>query len=66
MKQCRKAFSLIELSLVILIIGILIAGVTNGSRMIVAYKNSVAANHTNNSVASGVKGLAFWYETTRL
>ncbi len=34
----KKAFSLIELSIVILIIGILVAGVTQSSRLVLAMK----------------------------
>ena len=39
-----KAFSLIELSIVVLIIGILIAGVTQGSRLVRQSRLSTAQN----------------------
>ncbi len=60
----HSAFSLIELSVVILIIGILIAGVTQGSRLIAAFRLQTAINLTNNSPVSGINNLVSWYETT--
>ena len=59
-----KAFSLIELSIVILIIGILVAGVTQSSRLIREFKLTTAKNLTRNSPVSSIKGLYFWFETT--
>jgi prepilin-type N-terminal cleavage/methylation domain-containing protein len=62
----KKAFSLIELSIVILIIGILVAGVTQGSRLIAQFKLSNARNQTSGSPVSSIQGLSFWLETTSI
>lgn len=59
----KYAFSLIELSVVIIIIGILAAGVTIGSRLIMSYKLSTAQRLTNNSPIGSTLGLVGWYET---
>lgn len=47
----KKAFSLIELSIVILIIGIIVAGVTQGLRLINAFRLSSAKSLTNRNRA---------------
>ncbi len=60
----KKAFSLIELSVVILIIGILIAGVTQSSRLIKEFKLSGARNLTESSPVNSIKDLALWLDTT--
>lgn len=59
-----SAFSLIELSIVILIIGILIAGVTQGSSLILQSKLTSAAELTKNSSISSMPNLTLWLETT--
>jgi prepilin-type N-terminal cleavage/methylation domain-containing protein len=64
MKNNKKAFSLIELSVVILIIGILVAGVTQSSRLIYQFKLSSARNLTTGSAVSSIKGLSFWLDAT--
>jgi prepilin-type N-terminal cleavage/methylation domain-containing protein len=58
-----KAFSLIELSIVILIIGILVAGVTSSSRLIKRMKLITAQNLTRNSPVSSIKDLSIWIES---
>jgi prepilin-type N-terminal cleavage/methylation domain-containing protein len=60
----KKAFSLIELSIVILIIGILVAGVTQSSRLTAQFRLQTARNLTINSPLSSIKGLTTWYETS--
>jgi len=60
----KKAFSLIELSVVILIIGILVAGVTQSSRLVRQMRLSSARSITNSSSVSTIKDLAIWYDTT--
>jgi prepilin-type N-terminal cleavage/methylation domain-containing protein len=60
----KTAFSLIELSIVILIIGILVAGVTQGSRLIKAFKLSNARTLTNSSPVHSIKDLVFWLDAT--
>lgn len=57
-----KAFSLIELSIVILIIGILVAGVTQSSRLISQFKLSSARNISISSPVSSIKDLALWLD----
>jgi len=59
-----NAFSLIELSIVILIIGILIAGVTKGSSLIKKAQLKTAQNLTTSSPVAGIKDLALWFETS--
>jgi prepilin-type N-terminal cleavage/methylation domain-containing protein len=59
-----RAFSLIELSIVILIIGILIAGVTQGSRILSQAKLNNARTLTKSAPVSSIKNLAFWVEAT--
>ena len=59
-----KAFSLIELSIVILIIGILVAGVTSSSRLITRMKLITAQNLTRNSPIYSIKDLSVWWETS--
>ena len=60
----KSAFSLIELSIVILIVGILVAGVTQGSRLIKSFKLSNARTLTNSSPVHSIKGLSMWLDAT--
>ncbi|MDX2083526.1 MAG: LamG-like jellyroll fold domain-containing protein [Rickettsiales bacterium] len=60
----NKAFSLIELSIVILIIGILIAGVTQATRLVSNFRLTTARTLTESSPVAGTKDLALWLETT--
>lgn len=60
-----KAFSLIELSIVILIIGILVAGVTQSSRLVRQFRLQTAKNLTINAPISAIPNLAFWVESTQ-
>lgn len=59
-----KAFSLIELSIVILIIGILVAGVTSSSRLLNQMRLTSARSITLSSPVSAINDLSLWYETT--
>lgn len=61
-KKSFKAFSLVELSVVIIIIGIFIAGVTQGSRLIDESRVKVAKSLTANSRIPSLEGLVVWYE----
>jgi len=63
-KNFNKAFSLIELSIVILIIGILVAGVTQSSRLINQLKLSTAQSLTRSSDVNSILDLTFWVEPT--
>lgn len=59
-----SAFSLVELAVVILIIGIIIAGVTQGSRLISKSRFSNAKTLTQSSPVSSIKNLALWLDST--
>ena len=63
-KNSSKAFSLIELSIVILIIGILVAGVTQSSRLVKQVKLMSARSITLSSPVPTIKNLVAWYEST--
>jgi prepilin-type N-terminal cleavage/methylation domain-containing protein len=60
----NRAFSLIELSVVVLIIGILVAGVTQGSRIIKQMRLLSARSITNASPVNSIKDMIFWIETS--
>ena len=60
----KKAFSLIELSIVILIIGLIIVGVTQSSIIYSKFKLINAKTLTESSPVSSIKNLKLWYETT--
>jgi prepilin-type N-terminal cleavage/methylation domain-containing protein len=60
----KKAFSLIEISLVVLIIGILISGVSLGVDLYNDFRLATARNLTINSRVGRIEDLVAWYETT--
>jgi len=60
----KKAFSLIEISVVIVIIGILIAGVSQGIDLFQDMRLSTARSLTKNSRVNRIPDLVSWYETT--
>ncbi len=59
-----QAFSLIEISVVIVIIGILIVGVAVGDLAIKKARLATALNATRNSVVPSIRDLSFWAEAT--
>ncbi len=59
-----RAFSIIELSVVLLVIGLMVAGITNGSIFYGKFKLSGAANLTNGASFRSMPGLIFWVEST--
>ncbi|MES2962221.1 MAG: LamG-like jellyroll fold domain-containing protein [Pseudomonadota bacterium] len=59
-----RAFSLIEISIVVLIIGILVAGVTQSTRLLSQARISTAKTLTQSSPVSSVKNLVLWIEST--
>lgn len=63
-KVIPKGFSLIELSIVILIIGILVAGIVSGSRLYLKSKVKMAQSLTNSSPAASIANMILWYETS--
>jgi prepilin-type N-terminal cleavage/methylation domain-containing protein len=62
--KLRKAFSLIEISVVLLIIGVLIAGISQGVDLYSEFKIKTAQNLTINSRVGRIDDLALWLETT--
>lgn len=64
MKKQQQAFSLIEISIVIVIIGILVAGITQGSRLITQMRLSSAQTQTQSSAVSSIKNIVLWLEPT--
>ena len=63
-KNLKQAFSLIELSVVVLIIGILIAGITAGSRLVRDSKLKSAAQLTKSSDVNSIADLVLQLEPT--
>lgn len=61
----KKAFSLVEISVVILIIGILIAGVSQGIDLYQDMRLATARSLTQNSRVGRIKDLALWLESTQ-
>ena len=61
----KKAFSLVEISVVILIIGILIAGVSQGIDLYQDMRLASARSLTTNSRVNRIKDLALWLESTQ-
>jgi prepilin-type N-terminal cleavage/methylation domain-containing protein len=57
------AFSLIELSVVILVIGILVIGITKGNRIITQAKLKSAQSLTTSSPVVSTSGLVLWLES---
>lgn len=64
MKKNIKAFSLVELAIVMLIIAIALAGITQASRLIQQFRLRNAQNQTSNSPVPSIPGLIAWWETT--
>ncbi len=60
----KLGFSLIELSVVILVIGILVIGITQGSRIMAESKLKSARALTQGSPVTSTEGLTLWLETT--
>lgn len=60
----KQAFSLIELSIVILIIGILVAGVTQSSRLVTEFRLNSARTLTQSAPVTSIKDLVLWLEPT--
>ena len=63
-KHLHKAFSLIEISVVILIIGILIAGISTGVDLFYDSRLATAQSLTKNAPVPRIEGLFTWIETT--
>jgi len=63
-KIMKKAFSLVEISLVVLIIGLLIAGISSGADLYQDYRLSTARSLTTNSKVGRIPGLILWLDST--
>lgn len=63
-KQKFSAFSLMELSIVILIIGIVVTGLASSSSLIRKYKLSNARSLTKASDVHSIEDLVFWLDAT--
>jgi prepilin-type N-terminal cleavage/methylation domain-containing protein len=63
-KKCELGFSLIELSIVILVIGLLVIGITQGKRIISRSRISSAKSLTTSSPVASINNLVLWLETT--
>lgn len=59
----KSAFSLIELSIVILVIGILITGVAQSSKLVREFKLSTARQFTKGSPIPTIPDMAFWLDS---
>jgi prepilin-type N-terminal cleavage/methylation domain-containing protein len=64
MHKIKNAFTLIELSAVIVIIGILIAGVTTATGLVKKSKIAAAQSLTKASPISGITDNALWLESS--
>ena len=64
--KINTAFSLVEISVVIVVIGILISGISSGIDLYQEYKITSARNYTINSKVSRIPDIGFWLDTTRL
>ncbi len=63
-KNARKnAFSLVETSIVVLVIGILISGVITGRALLASARLTNAKELTQKSPVNSIKGLILWMET---
>jgi type II secretory pathway pseudopilin PulG len=60
----KKAYSLIEIALVIIVISIIIAGSLNGVEMIKKARLTSAQTLTQQAVIPNIKGLLVWLETS--
>ncbi len=60
----KEAFSLVELSIVLIIIGLLIAGITSGRNLVRSSKLSSARSVTLSSQIVTIPGMVLWAEST--
>ncbi|MBM3590899.1 MAG: prepilin-type N-terminal cleavage/methylation domain-containing protein [Alphaproteobacteria bacterium] len=63
-KQNRRAFSLVELAVVIVILGVLIAGLVQSSRLIANMRLNVARDVTQSSAMPWINYIVTWYDST--
>ncbi|GDX36699.1 hypothetical protein LBMAG18_12100 [Alphaproteobacteria bacterium] len=61
--KLKKAFSLVEISIVLMIIAILVVGVTQSSRLVGLSRLTVAKQLTQSSPVSSIRGLIGWFDS---
>ena len=61
----KTAFSLVEISVVVLVIGILIVGLVQGKDMLSDMRINSARTYTDKSPVPSIENLALWLETTQ-
>lgn len=64
LRRKNRAFSLIEISVVIVIVMIMIAGLLQGSRVISSMRITTARNVTNSSAMPWINYIVTWYDVT--
>ena len=62
--KINKAFSLVEISIVIIIISVITVGIISGLNIASSARLKLATNLTHNSPILSMKNLDLWYETT--
>ncbi len=62
--KTNSAFSIIEMSVVLLLIAVIVAGITQGGILSKKAKLRSAQSYTRGSVVNSTSGLVAWYETT--
>lgn len=62
----KKAFSLIELSVVVVIIALIIAAITQSSRLVSQMRLTNARKLTNNSAIPALNNIIAWYDATSI
>jgi prepilin-type N-terminal cleavage/methylation domain-containing protein len=62
--QSKQAFSLVEFSIVIIIVGVVIAAVSQSSRLLSKSELATAQRLTQSSPVAGMESLILWLETT--
>ena len=62
--KISRAFSLVEISIVILIVGVLVAGMTEGSKLFKKSKLRTARAMTKASYAASVEDMILWLDAT--
>ena len=60
----KKAFTILELSITLIIIALLLSGVIKSSNLVSSYKIQNARQLTSNSAVTRIAGLALWLEPT--
>lgn len=64
LNKVKKALSIIEMSIVLIVIGILVVGVISGQGLVNNFKIKAAQKLTLSSPIPSIKGILVWYETS--